>query len=87
MDVPPLDLPPHTEIVLAEETALGQKTIYRGTVESTSKDVSLLEHTMPLWLLHYLLTNRSPAVPNIKISFGVAAWLDNVESSGSSSVA
>lgn len=86
MDVPALELPTHTEVVLTEETASGQKIVYRGTVESISKDISLLEHTIPMWLLHYLLANRSPAVPNIKISFGVALWQDNTESSAQSSV-
>lgn len=74
-----MELPLHTEILLAEDTVSGHQNVYRGTVGSTSEDLSLLEHIMPMWLLHYLLANRSPAVPNIKVSFGVASWADKTE--------
>jgi len=29
---------------------------------------------MPVWLMQYLLTNKIPLVPNIKVSFAVALW-------------
>ena len=29
---------------------------------------------MPLWLLEYVLTNKAPAPPNIKISFILLPW-------------
>ena len=38
-----MDLPPETEIILAEETPSGYQNIYRGTVGSTSNDIQLLE--------------------------------------------
>ena len=73
-DAPPLSLPPDTEIVLAEETQSGWSNIYRGTVATTGQDTVMLNKVMPMWLLQYLLTNKIPIVPNIKVSFGVVAW-------------
>jgi WD repeat-containing protein 48 len=73
-DAPPLSLPSNTELVLAEETQSGWSNIYRGTVASTGHDSALLEKVMPLWLMQYLLANKIPVVPNIKVSFGVALW-------------
>ncbi|KIJ53413.1 hypothetical protein M422DRAFT_222750 [Sphaerobolus stellatus SS14] len=75
-EVPPLDLPHETEIVLAEETASGYKNVYRGTVGSAGNDIQLLESVMPIWLMQYLLANKTPIVPNIKVSFGVTPWID-----------
>ncbi|KAF8585272.1 WD40 repeat-like protein [Ramaria rubella] len=74
-DAPPLSLPPDTEIVLAEEIQSGWSNIYRGTVAGASQDTHMLDKVMPLWLMQYLLTNKIPIVPNIKVSFGVAAWI------------
>ena len=75
-DAPSLSLPPDTEIVLAEETQSGWSNIYRGTVANVGQDTALLEKIMPLWLMQYLLANKVPLVPNIKVSFGVAPWSD-----------
>jgi len=84
-EVPALEHPSETEIVLAEETPSGFKNIYRGTVGSAEHDLALLENVMPLWLMQYVLSNKTPTVPNIKISFGVALWVDKTDSTGSSS--
>ncbi|KAF8516481.1 hypothetical protein JB92DRAFT_2251756 [Gautieria morchelliformis] len=73
-DAPPLNLPQDTEVVLAEKTQSDWSNIYRGTVATTGQDTSLLDKVMPMWLMQYLLTNKVPIVPNIKLSFGVVAW-------------
>jgi WD repeat-containing protein 48 len=73
-DAPPLSLPQGTEVVLAEQTQSDWSNIYRGTVATTGQDTGLLDKVMPMWLMQYLLTNKVPIVPSIKVSFGVAAW-------------
>lgn len=73
-DAPPLHLPPETQILFASETQAGWTNIYRGSVASTGHDVHLLETLMPLWLMQYLLSNKAPIVPNIKVSFGIALY-------------
>lgn len=83
-DAPPLSLPSDTEVVLAEETQSGWSNIYRGTVATTGQDTTLLDKAMPMWLMQYLLTNKIPIVPSIKVSFGVAAWSGKTSSSDSS---
>jgi WD repeat-containing protein 48 len=68
-EAPLLPLPPNTVIYISEETSFGWATAYRGTVGTTASDTRILEETMPMWLLEYLLTNRVPAVPMIKVGF------------------
>ncbi|KAF9650411.1 hypothetical protein BDM02DRAFT_3222131 [Thelephora ganbajun] len=68
-EAPLLVLPQNTVIYVSEETLFGWTTAYRGTVGTTGLDARLLEKTMPVWLLEYLLTNRVPAVPVIKVGF------------------
>ena len=48
--------------------------IYRGTVGNTGADAVLLEDTMPPWLLEYLLINKAPPVPVVKVSFILLPW-------------
>lgn len=56
-------------IYISEETSFGWTTAYRGTVGTTGQDARTLEGAMPMWLLEYLLTNKVPPVPLIKIGF------------------
>lgn len=56
-------------IYISEETSFGWTTAYRGTVGATGLDARTLEGTMPMWLLEYLLTNKVPSVPMIKLGF------------------
>lgn len=67
---PTYALPPNTAISISEEALPSYMTVYRGTVASTKHDVQVLEGTMPLWLLEYLLLNKIPTIPpHQKISF------------------
>lgn len=68
-EAPLLALPPNTVIHISEETSFGWATAYRGTVGTTGLDVRALEGSMPMWLLEYLLINRVPPLPIIKLGF------------------
>ncbi|KAH8105298.1 WD40 repeat-like protein [Cristinia sonorae] len=68
-EAPTLPIPPDTSIIISEEAMSGWTTIYRGHVSDTSHDVRVLEETMPVWLLEYLLANKTPSIPIVKISF------------------
>jgi WD repeat-containing protein 48 len=78
-EAPTLNLPSNISLLLSEEDYPGWKTIYRGTVGSTSVDLSALEDAMPMWLLEYLLTNKIPPVPIGKVSFVLLPWPHDVE--------
>lgn len=56
-------------IYISEETSFGWTTAHRGTVGTTGSDARVLEETMPMWLLEYLLTNKVPLVPVAKVGF------------------
>lgn len=43
--------------------------MYRGSVAVTGIDVHILENVMPMWLLEYLITNKVPNVPMVKVGF------------------
>lgn len=68
-EAPLLALPQNTMIYISEETSFGWSTAYRGTVRTTGRDTRVLEGTMPMWLLDYLLISRVPPVPVIKVGF------------------
>jgi WD repeat-containing protein 48 len=55
--------------MVSEEVPSGWKTTYRGTVSSTGLDITALEDAMPSWLAEYLLLNKAPAIPIIKVGF------------------
>lgn len=56
-DFPPLDIPPSTMIIVAEESAEASTgmDLYRGTVGSTDEDADTIIGVAPTWLLSYLL--------------------------------
>ncbi|KAI0067430.1 WD40 repeat-like protein [Artomyces pyxidatus] len=68
-DGPTLHLSPHIPITISEEVSSGWKVIYRGTVSSTGPDSYVLEETMPMWLLEYLLLSKAPPITITKIGF------------------
>lgn len=43
-------------------------------MSTTWADVHKLESTMPLWLAEYLLFNRIPGPPAMKVSFVLLPW-------------
>jgi WD repeat-containing protein 48 len=51
--------------------------MFRSTVASTGHDMSTLEEVLPMWLLEYLLTNKIPPVPIVKIGFLLLSWSTN----------
>ena len=68
-DAPTVPIPPHTAILISEECPSGWATLYRGQVSSAGADARTLEEVMPFWLLEYLLVNKIPPIPTIKVSF------------------
>ena len=75
-ELPTVAFPPQTLVLISEEGSPNHLTLYRGTVASTSYDVRLLEDSMPLWLLSYLLQNRTPTMPQVsKVSFVLLPWV------------
>lgn len=68
-EAPSVAIPPHTSILISEECPSGWATLYRGQVSSTGQDARTLEEVMPFWLLEYLLVNKIPPIPTIKVSF------------------
>lgn len=73
-EAPLLVLPHNAVIYISEETSFGWTTAYRGTVGTTGLDARILEEVMPMWLLEYLLTNRVPPVPVMKLGFVLLAY-------------
>ena len=56
-------------------TDLDSTTGYRGTVGSTGYDSQILEEAMPMWLIEYLLMNKTPTSPQqVKVSFILLPW-------------
>ena len=66
---PSVPVPPHMSVLISEECASGRATVYRGQVASTGADSRTLEEVMPFWLLEYLLVNKIPPIPTVKVSF------------------
>lgn len=73
-EAPTINMPSTMAILVSEESASGWTILYRGQVSSTGVDARLLEESMPFWLLEYLLINRAPPIPAIKISFVLLPW-------------
>ncbi|GJE99806.1 WD40 repeat domain-containing protein [Phanerochaete sordida] len=68
-EAPSIAIPAQTSILISEECPSGWSTLYRGQVASTGQDARALEEVMPFWLLEYLLVNKIPPIPTIKVSF------------------
>jgi hypothetical protein len=60
--------------MISEEAYPGWTTVYRGTVASLGHDMRVLEEMLPMWLLEYLLMNKPPPVPVVKLSFVLLPW-------------
>ncbi|KAG6332035.1 hypothetical protein ID866_7055 [Astraeus odoratus] len=73
-EAPTINLPPDMTIMISDESYPGWKTVYRGSVSSTWADVYTLEETIPLWLLEYLLLNKTSPPLNVKLSFVLLPW-------------
>ncbi|KAI8974896.1 WD40-repeat-containing domain protein [Pilobolus umbonatus] len=72
-EFPPLNIPPSTMIIIAEESAEASTGIdlYRGTVESTGDDADTIIQVAPPWLLSYLLYNKIPVKEAVKLTFSL----------------
>ncbi|KAL4067662.1 hypothetical protein J3A83DRAFT_4543660 [Scleroderma citrinum] len=73
-EMPTLNLPPSLTVMMSDESYPGWRIIYRRDVSNMWADIYTLEETMPLWLLEYLLMNKAPTPPNVKISFVLLPW-------------
>ena len=60
--------PQNVSIIVSEEISPGWSMIYRGTVTTTGHDTSTLEEISPMWLLEYLLLNKIPPIPVVKLA-------------------
>lgn len=71
IDAPPLSLPPDMPILISEEShdSGAWEVTYRGLVRTTEDDMSMLEATMPAWLLELLLGNRTVVKEAPKVAF------------------
>lgn len=68
-DAPAVALPLDTAIVVSEETSAGWMPVYRGNIASAGADMLILEEILPEWLLDFVFTGKTPAVPVTKINF------------------
>lgn len=73
-EAPTLPLPSQISLIISEEGFPGWTTVYRGLISNLHHDLAVLEEAMPFWLLEYLLTNKYPAVPIVKVSFIMLPW-------------
>ncbi|KAG6840938.1 hypothetical protein C0991_003122 [Blastosporella zonata] len=74
-EAPTYTIPPNTLISISEEAAPSYRTVYRGTIASTKHDILALEEAIPLWLMEYLLLNKTPVLsPHQKVSFVLLPW-------------
>ncbi|KAF5393440.1 hypothetical protein D9757_000632 [Collybiopsis confluens] len=73
-EAPLHNLPPHITLTISEEAPPSFTTLYRGTVNSAGYDTASLEQVMPMWLLEYLLQNKAPSPPLVKVSFILLPW-------------
>ncbi|KIK67364.1 hypothetical protein GYMLUDRAFT_238660 [Collybiopsis luxurians FD-317 M1] len=73
-EAPLHNLPPHITLMILEETPPSFTTLFRGTVNSAGYDTATLEEVMPMWLLEYLLHNKAPSPPLVKVSFILLPW-------------
>jgi WD repeat-containing protein 48 len=70
-EAPPLVHSPSMALVISEEVDSNWIPVYRGTVSTTGTDARILEEKMPMWLLEYLLFNKTPSLAVIKIGFSL----------------
>ncbi|KAL1686443.1 hypothetical protein GGG16DRAFT_128688 [Schizophyllum commune] len=78
-EAPRYSLPHDVCVLITEESdtgpaAGGYKVVYRALVGRP--DVRALEAVAPMWLLEYLLMNRAPIPPPVKLSFVLLPWPD-----------
>lgn len=77
-ETPILDIPPHTVILIQEESgdAAAAADLYRGTVGTVGEDIEKLEKSIPAWLGDLLLKNQTPVKDAIKLAFMVKPYGD-----------
>ncbi|KAI9265919.1 WD40-repeat-containing domain protein [Sporodiniella umbellata] len=70
-ELPPLEIPQSTIIMIAEESAEASTgmDLYRGTVMSAGKDADAIVNAAPSWLLSYLLYDKTPTKATVKFTF------------------
>jgi WD repeat-containing protein 48 len=73
-DAPSHTLPPNVSIIVSEGVSPRWTTIYRGTVATTGHDTTTLEEVLRMWLLEYLLLNKIPPIPVVRLGFVLLPW-------------
>ncbi|GAA5883735.1 hypothetical protein JCM3774_001666 [Rhodotorula dairenensis] len=74
VDAPRLSYDPDMAIIISEETGDAWSVKYRGLVGTSYEDMPVLEQNAPLWLLDFLLGNRTLQKEPVKVSFVLQAW-------------
>jgi WD repeat-containing protein 48 len=75
-DTPVLKLPPHTIILIQEESSDsgGVADLYEGTVGTVARDADTIERVGPSWLADVILRNVIPQKELVKVSFVLEPW-------------
>ncbi|CAG8570986.1 4003_t:CDS:10 [Diversispora eburnea] len=70
-ETPEIQIPPHTIIIISEETpeASACVDLYRGTVDSLDRDAEIVEQKAPDWLIEFLIKGRTTQKEPFKIGF------------------
>ncbi|KAL1967903.1 hypothetical protein VTN77DRAFT_2320 [Rasamsonia byssochlamydoides] len=77
-ETPVLDIPPHTVILIQEESgdSAVAADLYRGSVGSVREEVDKLEKSVPRWLGELLLKNQIPVKEVVKVAFTLKPYGD-----------
>lgn len=67
VDAPRLSYDPDMAVIISEETGDAWSVKYRGLVGTSYEDVPVLEQNAPLWLLDFLLGNRTMQKEPVKV--------------------
>ncbi|GAA5958591.1 hypothetical protein JCM21900_003989 [Sporobolomyces salmonicolor] len=76
VDAPRIRYDPDMAVIISEETADAWAVKYRGLIGTSYEDMSVLEQKAPLWLLEFLLGNRTFVKDPVKVSFVLQPWKD-----------
>jgi len=70
-EIPQIEIPSHTTVIISEDSpeASTNVDLYRGTIASMSNDAEMIEQKAPIWLLEFLIKNKTPPKDSVKVSF------------------
>ncbi|GAA6023731.1 hypothetical protein JCM10207_000238 [Rhodosporidiobolus poonsookiae] len=74
VDAPRIRYDPDMAVIISEELGDAWSVKYRGLVGTSYEDRAVLEQNAPLWLLDFLLGNRTFVKDPVKVSFVLQPW-------------